>query len=77
MTGIDFFAALPDELERKLENHFNISDWSFAAGKPNSRSGMKTQYEPTNSMQCIGITKKGNRCKNKAAKGKLACRLHQ
>ncbi|MEY4703240.1 MAG: hypothetical protein RIR96_1137, partial [Bacteroidota bacterium] len=77
MTGIDFFAALPDELERKLENHYNVSDWSFAAGKPNSRNGMKTQYEPTNSMQCIGITKKGNRCKNKAAKGKLACRLHQ
>ncbi len=77
MTGIDFFAALPDELERKLENHYNVSDWSFAAGKPNSRGGIKTQYEPTNSMQCIGITKKGNRCKNKAAKGKLACRLHQ
>jgi endonuclease G len=27
MTGIDFFAKLPDALEQKLETDNNVDDW--------------------------------------------------
>lgn len=27
ITGIDFYPALPDEVERKVESYSNIDDW--------------------------------------------------
>lgn len=29
LTGIDFYPALPDDLERKLESSINLNDWVF------------------------------------------------
>lgn len=75
ITGIDFFSALPDDWELKLEKETNLSLWPFGQEKKYTRSSSNTST--TTGSQCIGITKKGTRCKNKAAKGKFACRLHQ
>jgi endonuclease G len=77
ITGIHFFSALPDSLEQKLESEFNVADWPFGKEKKYNPSEAKKQSGTSNALQCIGITKKGARCRNKAAQGKQACRFHQ
>jgi endonuclease G len=77
ITGIHFFSTLPDPLEQKLESEFNVADWPFGKEKKYNASEAKKQSGTSNALQCIGITKKGVRCKNKAAQGKFACRFHQ
>lgn len=77
ITGLHFFSALPDSLEHKLESKFDVTDWPFGKEKKYIRSTAKKQSGISSSPQCVGITKKGARCKNKAAQGKQACRFHQ
>ena len=77
ITGLHFFSALPDSLEQQLESKFEITDWPFGKEKTINRSEAKKQSGAFSGSQCIGITKKGARCRNKAAQGKQACRFHQ
>ena len=34
ITGLDFYHALPDDLENEIEGSFNVSDWSFTPFVP-------------------------------------------
>lgn len=61
-TGIDFFPALPDDQETKLEKEVCNSCWNWTVSKSNSGSG-STKKQGT-SVQCSGITKAGTRCKH-------------
>ncbi len=75
LTDIDFFSALPDSLEQKMESTLDKSKWSFTASKIEKSSA------PTNtsssSMACLGVTKSGSRCKNSTKNANGYCHLHQ
>jgi len=70
LTGIDFFPALPDDLENKLEADSDPSKWSF---KPITiSSSSKSQ-----SVRCKGITQAGARCKRMTTSENGYCWQHQ
>ena len=72
-TGIDFFPSLPDDHEYLIEKTLCIPCWNW---------GNKTVVEPVEDIialpgQCKGLTKSGNRCKNKTAVNGVYCHLHK
>lgn len=74
-TGIDFFAALPDDQESLIEKDFCLKCWTW---KSNSSSAGGGEGSKTlNSVQCNGITKAGTRCNNKTSNQSGFCYLHQ
>lgn len=61
VTWIDFFPALPDSIEEKLEGKVDLAKWTFtltSSGYENNES-----KSSTTSVRCKGITEKGERCK--------------
>ena len=86
VTGIDFFPELPDDIEERLESNINITDWSWSKSKSYSTSN-KSLYKKDDddterlpagsSIQCSGITQKGNRCKKKTLNADGYCNLHR
>jgi endonuclease G len=87
MTGIDFFCKLGTAQQMKLESHLNTHDWIWETKHPSFTSSKSkiTNTEdheesksgtPALSLQCIGITKKGARCKNKAKSVGGKCHVH-
>jgi endonuclease G len=74
-TGIDFFSALSDEQEEKLEATVNVSSWQFDS--PSKPSVKKTSSPKAHSTQCQGTTKAGTRCKRKAEAGSKYCWQHK
>ena len=70
LTGIDFFPALPDDLENKLEADSDPSKWSFSSITISTSS--KSQ-----SVQCKGITQAGTRCKRMTTNENGYCWQHQ
>lgn len=71
LTGIDFFEALPDSLEIRLEADSNAVLWDFSEFKG-------AAPEADISVQCKGITKStGLRCRNKTSNSNGYCHLHQ
>ena len=70
LTGIDFFPALPDDLENKLEADSDPSKWSFSPITISTSS--KSQ-----SVQCRGITQAGARCKRMTTNENGFCWQHQ
>lgn len=71
LTGVDFFAGLPDELENELEASFDVSHWEFKQFN-NSKAG------GGNSVQCNAIAKStGQRCRNKTTNENSFCHVHQ
>lgn len=76
LTGIDFFPALPDEQEEKLESFIDISQWF--SGTHSFVNATATRHKKLSiTVQCSGMTKKGERCKNKTKNGNGLCYLHQ
>jgi endonuclease G len=71
VTGTDFFYQLPDEQEKIIESTVDISKWSWTATKAQSKK------EGSGSVQCKGVTKAGNQCKNKTTNPNGYCYLHQ
>jgi endonuclease G len=67
VTGIDFFYKLPDSCENKVEKSFSMDEWFFGAVKV---------AKSTSSVQCRGITKAGNRCKNRTLNESGYCNVH-
>jgi len=61
LTGIDFFPLLQDEQEDLIEKTLCIKCWSWQDIKT---IGEKKENKTTQSVQCNGITKAGERCKN-------------
>lgn len=73
-TGIDFFPALPDDQETKLEKEVCTSCWNWTVSKSNSSSGSTDKYGT--SVQCSGITKAGTRCKRMTKSENGRCYQH-
>lgn len=73
MTGIDFFPSLPDAHEYLIEKTLCIPCWTW--GK-NVVSEPEKEM-PTAPSQCKGVTKAGNRCKNKTSEKDGFCHLHK
>lgn len=71
LVGIDFFPALPDELETKIEKSVCLTCWSWKSTSSRINSSSKSA-----AVQCIGITKAGNRCKRKTTNESGRCAQH-
>ena len=71
-TGIDFFPLLQDKQENLIESTLCIQCWSWKSTTTNKRSGIKEAL----STQCIGTTKKGNRCKRMTKNENGKCYQH-
>lgn len=67
-TGLNFFPLLPDDIENKIELEKCIPCWTWKPISGENTGG--------NSVQCSGITKIGNRCKNKTLNPSGKCYIH-
>ncbi len=67
-TGLDFFSAIPDDEEVKLESSFDFSEWNVKNAISKSNSPGK---------QCSGITKAGHRCKRTIKAEDTYCYQHK
>lgn len=75
LTGIDFFPALPDNLEEKLEAAANPGVWSWF-GVADVSAGSTNQ--PADVSSCLGITKStGARCLRTAVNVRGYCYQHE
>jgi endonuclease G len=70
-VGIDFFPALPDDQESKIEKNLCLTCWSWKSTSTRENSSSKTV-----AVQCSGITKAGNRCKRKTTNESGRCPQH-
>ena len=73
-TGIDFFPALPDDQETKLEKEVCQTCWHWQAS--NSKSGSSSSPKSGTSVQCSGITKAGDRCRRMTLSENGKCYQH-
>jgi endonuclease G len=73
-TGLDFFPALPDDQETKLEKEVCQTCWHWQASKTNNGSGYN--QKSGTSVQCAGITKAGARCKRMTLSENGRCYQH-
>ncbi|MFI3330229.1 MAG: DNA/RNA non-specific endonuclease [Rikenellaceae bacterium] len=74
LINVDFFSALDDSLENRLESKFNTGDWTFTVAK--TQKTTKSESE-TASTSCKGKTKAGAPCKNSTTNSNGYCFLHQ
>ena len=72
ITGINFFPALPDNIEENLELSLDINKWSF---KPYRKS--KSSSSTSTATRCKGNTQKGYQCKRMTKKENGYCWQHQ
>ena len=71
-TGIDFFSALPDNIENNLES--TIGNWKISKTSTTSKSNTSK----STAIQCNGIAKStGQRCKNMTTNSNRYCNVHQ
>jgi len=71
-TGIDFFPAIPDSLENRIESSLELDKWTFTAS-----SSYSSEKTTTKSVQCKGITQNGTRCKRMTTNENGYCWQHQ
>jgi endonuclease G len=81
-TGIDFFPLLEDDLEEKIEKKVCIECWTWNSLKPQNQTEHKqnnanNENKNSHSVQCKGITKKGERCKNMTLNKSAYCYHHE
>lgn len=74
LTGIDFFPLLEDGQETMIEKSLCVSCWSWKNSKIKHE---KNESKAAESVQCNGITKAGNRCKNKTLNISGFCYHHE
>lgn len=79
LTGIDFFAGLPDEIESALEKKSDRSSWNFSKSDTDTEKPVikkSTTEQP--STRCKGIAKStGMRCKSMTSNKNGYCNDHQ
>ena len=74
MTGIDFFPLLQDDQEDLIEKTLCIKCWSWK----NIKTAIeKNENKTAESVQCNGMTKAGERCKNKTLNISGYCYHHE
>lgn len=74
LTGIDFFPLLQDDQEELIEKTLCIKCWTWKNSKTTIE---KNENKTTESVQCNGITKAGERCKNKTLNLSGYCYHHE
>lgn len=74
MTGIDFFPLLQDDQEELIEKTLCVKCWSWNINKISIE---KDENKVTESLQCKGITKAGEQCKNKTLNISGYCYRHE
>jgi endonuclease G, mitochondrial len=74
LTGLDFFADLPDNLETQFESASNKNNWNFEYHHSHPKNNNDTL--PTDAVQCKALTKKGVRCKKTTNTSDGYCNLH-
>lgn len=74
VTNIDFFPLLEDNQEELIEKTLCIECWAWGSVKLPS---VKNENKATESVQCNGITKAGERCKNKTLSLNGYCYHHE
>lgn len=81
LTGIDFFAGLPNDVEKKLEGNSDLSLWSFASyySKTNSDTSVSKMPGTKSTLkQCLGNAKSTNkRCRTMTDNANGYCNDHQ
>ena len=79
-TGIDFFPALPDEFEERVESNLCVSCWSWEKTVGTSPAEKKTNENGTerrkSSVQCSAMTQAGTRCKRQTYSPNGKCAQH-
>lgn len=74
VTGYDFFYQLPDSVENRLEKKSNTKEWNWKIDQKKSATNL--DKKTIESVQCLGTTKKGNRCVNKTLNSSGYCKDH-
>lgn len=77
LSGINFFEALPDSTENKLESSVNLQQWDFV-NNPKTPS-WETSSNKTGAVStiCKGLTKAGKPCMNRTKNPNGYCQHHQ
>lgn len=76
LTGLDFFHAFPDLLEKSLEQELCISCWDWTPARIATDVPDNSRGEGAAVAQCMGTTKSGNRCRNSTRSSSGYCHLH-
>lgn len=80
LTGIDFFAGLPNDLEDEVESDLCSSCWTWTANRNvyqyEESSDQGNSGRSSTSVQCSGTTKKGRRCRNRTKNASGYCHHH-
>lgn len=80
LTGIDFFAGLPDTTEEQVESSLCSSCWTWTANRDiyqyEEPSSHGNSGRASTSVQCSGTTKKGRRCRNRTRNASGYCHHH-
>lgn len=74
-TGLDFFSALPDAVEDRLEAGIEVQGWSFKAVSKGKSGGSGSTGEAA--PQCKGRTQKGAQCRKLTRDPSGYCHLHR
>ncbi len=83
LTGLDFFPMLEDKEEKALEKTICVSCWNWKVMHPNdiidgeAAPEIKAPVENAVSVQCSGMTKAGERCKNMTKNKTGKCHSHE
>lgn len=72
VTKINFFPLLPIDQEKKIEGRINLNEWAW-----NNTTTHQKFKNKSNSVQCKGITKTGERCKKNTTDPSGFCYLHR
>lgn len=77
-TGLDFFPALPDEWETKLESLHSLTNWPFGivARRKAVYDQRSVKKSSGLSVQCSGTTQTGKRCKRMTKEPNGRCASH-
>ncbi len=74
--GINFFPSLTKEEEKSLESVYDVKAWNWGHQKSQSSTAVIAKNK-SSSVQCLGTTKKGARCKKMTTNANGRCYLHQ
>jgi endonuclease G len=77
VTGINFFPLLEDDQEELIENTLCVKCWSWMNTKSANKKNENNENKVTESTQCNGITKAGQRCKRKTLNASGYCYSHE
>lgn len=73
-TGLDLFFHLSDSIEESIESKITNERWFL--NKTIAQPNLTSKISETESAQCQGVTKQGDRCKNVTKNSNTFCHFH-